>query len=667
MKYRPELDGLRAIAVLSVLLFHVGLNLFSGGFVGVDIFFVISGYLITFLSLDNTNKQRFSVFSFYERRARRIFPALFFVVLMSMPFAWLWIQPQYTESFWKSLIPTVLFYSNVFFRKATTDYFSPSSDLMPHIHTWSLGIEFQFYILFPLFVTKIKKIGKKNAFVLLASLFFMSLLSAHWGLYNLPKHTFFLLPFRIWELLLGSLCALYLSTREHPPKTKYNAILSLLGLLMISYAIFTFSNTTPNPGFFTLIPTVGTALLILFATKDTACNKWLSYSFFTRIGLISYSVYLWHQPLFAFARHRMLDTPTQSTMLGLSLLSLILGWLTYRCIEKPFRDNTFISKKMFMALSISAMILIITIGLIYKHAPHKLIRPIKNPAGPTIFSDRLEREHTCSIFYKIETNSDTSKDLENVMKKCYIKGRTFFLIGDSHAHFLDMELRKKLAQYGKNLITISKASCLMIPGTKLATPSSNTDCIQLTNKTWSLFNNNEAPIIIAHRWRPRFAGQPFDNQEGGKDNRFDTTQRYTIIGEKSTTLEKHLTKKIEEKSKNNKIIIISQIPETGWNVISQINKLRFLDHNHHITISTRYDIYLKANKIVLKWLSTLEKKANISVLHVENIVCKKTSNRCINVLDGKSLYRDSHHPTPLFSKLIAQMFANQILTSDSHI
>jgi len=207
MKYRRDIDGLRAIAVMSVILFHAGFSTFSGGYVGVDIFFVISGYLISNIIVDEIESGSFSLINFYERRARRILPVLFFIMLCTLPFAWIWMLPGALKDYSKSLIAVPLFVPNVLFY-LTGGYFDTASELKPLLHTWSLGVEEQFYILFPLFLTFVWSLGRRwiILFLLLAAIF--SLTVAQWGLDKHPTFTFFLLPTRAFEILIGTLISL---------------------------------------------------------------------------------------------------------------------------------------------------------------------------------------------------------------------------------------------------------------------------------------------------------------------------------------------------------------------------------------------------------------------------------------------------------------------------
>ena len=362
MKYRAEIDGLRALAVLPVILFHAGFERFSGGFVGVDVFFVISGYLITTIIISEMAEGKFSIVNFYERRARRILPALFFVMAACLPFAWLWLEPNGLKDFGKSLVAVSTFSSNILFWRES-GYFDAGAELKPLLHTWSLAVEEQYYILFPIFLMFTWRLGIKWVLILLSVVFFISLGVAQWGAYNKPIASFFLLPTRGWELLIGVFAAFYLKYNTHLKSHILNQVLSLLGFGMIIYSIVEFDKTTPFPSLYTLIPTIGTGLLILCAVPKTLVYKLLSLKFIVGTGLISYSAYLWHQPLLAFARHRSFGEISELILITLCVMSLVMAWFSWRFVEKPFRSKTKVNRKSIFKFSIIFTLFFLIIGL----------------------------------------------------------------------------------------------------------------------------------------------------------------------------------------------------------------------------------------------------------------------------------------------------------------
>ncbi|MEP2184332.1 acyltransferase family protein [Roseibium sp.] len=335
MDYRREIDGLRAVAVLPVIFFHAGFEAFGGGFVGVDVFFVISGYLITSILIGDLKNGRFSLMRFYERRARRILPALFLVVVCCIPFALAWMSPAQIKDFGESVIAVVFFGSNILFWRED-GYFGASVELKPLLHTWSLAVEEQFYLLFPLLLLALWKCAGRKALWVIALMSVASFVLCEWARLNgdiSNSAVFYLAPTRAWELLAGSICAFALTARQ----AWRNDVLSVAGLLLILTSVFLFDEDTPFPSYYALLPVGGTVLVILFASHETLCARLLSLPIFVGVGLVSYSAYLWHQPLFAFARLRSLFDPSDLLMLGLSAASLGLAYLSWRFVETPLR------------------------------------------------------------------------------------------------------------------------------------------------------------------------------------------------------------------------------------------------------------------------------------------------------------------------------------------
>lgn len=385
MKYRPEVDGLRAVAVIPVILFHAGFASFSGGFVGVDVFFVISGYLITTIILAELESDRFSILNFYERRARRILPALFFVLLVCIPFALMWMLPEDYISFSQSLVAVSTFSSNILFW-SQSGYFDGAAELKPLLHTWSLAVEEQYYLLFPVFLMCVWRFGRQRVLLLLIIGLVISLSIAQWAALNAPSANFYLLPTRIWELLIGVLAAFFLLTQDRLELSRVKReVLCLLGVGLIFFAIFAFDEETPFPSLYALIPTLGAVLILIYADSDVVVGKVLSGKYIVGIGLLSYSSYLWHQPLFAFARLKSLGEPSNVIMLGISLSAIVLAYFTWKYVEAPFRDRKIITRVNIFTFSVVGCLVFIGIGfsgVVSKGFPHRLdkfsdeIRPL---------------------------------------------------------------------------------------------------------------------------------------------------------------------------------------------------------------------------------------------------------------------------------------------------
>jgi peptidoglycan/LPS O-acetylase OafA/YrhL len=369
MKYRREIDGLRALAVLPVIFFHAGFSPFAGGYVGVDVFFVISGYLITSLIISDKQQGKFTLRGFYERRIRRILPGLFIVMLACLPFAWLWMLPGEIKAFSKSLVAVAAFVSNILFWREG-GYFETPGAVKPLFHTWSLAVEEQYYVLFPLFLLLIWRWGKRWITVIFVALAIFSLAAAVWASRNHPQGGFYLLPTRGWELLIGASIAVYFlsasqaTVAARETVSPVNQAGSALGLALISFSVIAFDRSVPYPSLYTLVPTLGTAFVILYANPRTFVGKLLSTPILVGIGLISYSAYLWHQPLFAFARIRHEDALSLPLAFALALAALACAYVSWRYVEKPFRNRAQVGQTTVFVAAASMTLLFLVIGMI---------------------------------------------------------------------------------------------------------------------------------------------------------------------------------------------------------------------------------------------------------------------------------------------------------------
>ncbi len=359
--YRPEIDGLRAIAVFAVIFYHaqitvLGYQPFKGGFIGVDIFFVISGYLITSIilkELNNTGKLSFKYF--YERRIRRILPALIFAILISIPFAWIYLLPTNFIDFSKSSIYSLLFSSNFYFHYTGQEYQAIEGLYKPLLHTWSLSVEEQYYIIFPIILVTIFKFFKRYLGFILLIGFLISLILADWGSKNYISATFYFLHSRMWELLSGSILAYFEIQFGHRSRNKIlNFIMPSIGLFLIIHSIVYFNHNTFHPSFYTLSPVLGVCLIIWFSSQNELITKILCSKLFVKIGLISYSLYLYHYIIFAFARIKN-SSPSEYDKVEWIVLTIFLSIISYYLIERPFRNKNFNFKK----------ILIIIFGIIF--------------------------------------------------------------------------------------------------------------------------------------------------------------------------------------------------------------------------------------------------------------------------------------------------------------
>lgn len=362
MKYRPDIDGLRSVAVLSVLLFHAGFKPFIGGYVGVDVFFVISGYLITRIIRDEVlETNSFSFSNFYVRRARRLFPALFFTLTLSGIFACLLFPPNYLKRFAGSLIYAIASVSNIFFWRES-GYFDTDASFKPLLHTWSLGVEEQFYLVWPvLFVFLLLKAPK---FASRITIFIAGIVSLYLNhvfsggeitiLYKLSPSVaawfadgvatiFYLMPFRVFEFAIGA--ALVWLIKYQPKNKIVLEPLVTIGLAMIAYAVFTYTDKTLFPSYNALMPCIGAALIIYSGTAKYF-GRLLNNPVAVRVGLISYSLYLIHWPLVVFYKYYKLDRLTHKEQWLICAVSIITAELMYRFVERPFRMGAISSKSL---------------------------------------------------------------------------------------------------------------------------------------------------------------------------------------------------------------------------------------------------------------------------------------------------------------------------------
>jgi peptidoglycan/LPS O-acetylase OafA/YrhL len=670
MKYRSEIDGLRALAVVPVILFHAGFKAFSGGFVGVDVFFVISGYLITTILLNELESGRFLIVQFYERRARRILPALFTVMLVCLPFAWFWLLPQDMESFSQSLVSISVFASNILFWR-TSGYFDTTTELKPLIHTWSLSVEEQYYLLFPLFMLFAWKLGKRWTIGILAVVSLISFAFAQWLVYRNPSFTFYMLPTRAWELLIGAFVAFYYS--EHNIK-KHNYLASelgsVLGFALISFAIFAYNEQTPFPSLYALAPTIGAALIIVFATNQTAIGKLLSTKPFLWIGLISYSAYLWHQPLFAFARHRSLEQPTPQLLTFLAILTIPLAYLTWRFVERPFRNKHLISRNQILALGlICSLFFTITgfIGHVSNGVPARLPQAtLKVFQGP-------------SDIYPNYCNSRPGNYIDPA-RACVIGNNSNVvgaLIGDSHAEAIRLSLGQQLHRIGEGVVDLTSNGCSPIFG--FFTTYSGIECLNKKEKNFTYINSNDSLqfVIISGRWSSALVGPVFDNEEGGSEPPNQYTQMLSINGETKPVLNldrkvvgQKLIETIESYMATGKqIILVYPIPEAGWNVPIKMAKDTLILRKESFTqdyLSTSYDVYKKRNSDAIKLFDSIGERSNLKRIRPDRILCNTyVPNRCITQLNGVSLYSDDDHLNYFGANLISNEIVKHIIAISS--
>lgn len=362
--HRADVDGLRALAVLPVLLFHFHPSAMSGGFIGVDIFFVISGFVISKSILDDLANGKFTVVNFYFKRIRRIFPALTAVLLLTSLAAVLFLLPSDLVDYSQSLAATSAFVSNLYFWKSS-GYFAIGAQLRPLLHTWSLAVEEQYYVVAPIAFLLIWSYGKRRWLSYLLPVLLLSFICSIAAIFVAPTANFFLLPTRAWELLCGAIVAF--GGIKAPARTAFREAVALLGLVLIGFGLFVLDEKDAFPGWNALYPCIGTTLLIYAGgtgsvDRPPVVNRFLATSPLVAVGRISYSLYLVHWPLVSLARYATLREPTAAEVIFLFGASFILAWLLWKYIELPFRGINFRYRLRTLVGGVCAMLIVALIG-----------------------------------------------------------------------------------------------------------------------------------------------------------------------------------------------------------------------------------------------------------------------------------------------------------------
>ena len=662
LTYRPEIDGLRAIAVVAVILYHAQITIlghqpFKGGFIGVDIFFVISGYLITFIILKElVTTGTFSFKHFYERRVRRILPALLFVMLASLPFAWLYLLPSSFIDFFESILYSLGFSSNFYFWYSGEKYSDESGLLKPFLHTWSLSVEEQFYIIFPIILLITFKNFKKYLTHILILGFLISLGLADWGSKNYPSFNFYVLPTRGWELLAGSILAYFEITKGHRSKNKtLNLILPFVGLILIGHSISFFNDEMFHPSFYSLSPIIGVCLMIWFSSKNELITKILSTKLFVGIGLISYSLYLWHYPIFAFARITQFAQGSLFNKLLLGIITVILSTFTYYFVERPFRDKKNNFKVLLSLILISISVLVVmNINVIQKNGYKDRFTEILQKIGIEKPWNLLKDSEGKNCFGNINgCKFNTSSN-----KKVYI-------IGDSHMASLMYDLKDKVVKYNYQFLTSTFGGCLFYPGFNLIIiKTQKIKCgdnyFQKLKQTISKDKNSI--IIFGGRFQRDLSSYGFVNPKGGIEG--DKRQsKYISVG-KYDTIQTSFKNEVLELSKNNKIILVYPIPELGWDpnkqIFNQWIKQRFPKNINLVNVTSSFEVYKNRAKSSFELLDSTQGK-NIYRVYPHTLFCDITiKERCVTHDDKNIFYADNNHPSLKGAEMINDLIMKEI-------
>ena len=655
MQYRAEIDGLRALAVLPVILFHAGFEWFSGGFVGVDVFFVISGYLITTIIISEMAEGKFSIINFYERRARRILPALFFVMIVCLPFAWYWLMPSNLKDFGQSLVAVSMFSSNILFW-LESGYFDTSAELKPLLHTWSLAIEEQYYIFFPIFLMITWRLGIKWILLLLFIVFCISLGFAEWGAYNKPRATFFLLPTRGWELLVGVFAAFYIKYNTHLKSHAINQALSLLGFIMIIYSIIAFDKTTPFPSLYALIPTIGTGLLIICAVPKTVIHKLLSIKFIVGLGLISYSAYLWHQPLLAFARHRIFGEVSELILIILCLSSLAIAWFSWKFIEAPFRSKQSFTRREIFTYSALGIFTTVILGffLQFEQVLNKSPTKLKNVQYTSLGKKIEEIGQVCfSDDFIIRGNFSFCKLGVSDSDK------TILFYGDSHFQAIQYSLDRKLRSMNIKGIWLKIPICetTIFTTQRQRMNAKQLECPNIYTEALEHFSNADYLMLI-NRWsmkyffpasglnQPHFVNKTLDCEEP------ETYRDYLPIdanGYKEPSY-KNMADALESllkvSSSKLRTIVVYPIPEIGCDPYKYNLNHRQNTGSELTSLVFPVEEYDLRNEFVIGVLDKFyeQNKNTIIPIKLRSVFCVRDGKeQCVVVEESVPLYLDDDH------------------------
>ena len=624
IRYRADIDGLRAIAVLAVLLFHAGADFFPGGFVGVDVFFVISGYLITSIIVSESRRGEFSFVGFYERRIRRIVPAFLTVIAVSAGVGWFTLLPQDYVYFARSAFAAAAFHSNFYFGRQAEDYFAPEVETQPLLHTWSLSVEEQFYLIAPVFILLLLGRSRRLRGALVLFLLLLSIGISAYGVKHGLSSAFYLLPSRAFELLIGVGLAIGLV----PVTTNSVArqFMGLSGLVLIAYATFFFSSATPFPGLAALVPCLGAALLIHSGgSGSTPVHRVLGTRPMVFVGKISFSLYLWHWPLLAFARYGATEQLSVGHRFALLGLSLVLSIFTYYLIEQPVRQRRYFpTRPRVFAVGGVALLgcLIVSRGIIESD-------------GALI---RLQPEVIAFVKALPDKHDTRAKCLANPENDACLVGDadaskpSFLLWGDSHAQMFSGSVGLKADALGIKGYNVVRSGC---PPIFDFVPRFS-HCVEVTRGVENILKNADVEhIILASRWAIH------------QDNIGDEFLNY--VRRTVDTLQ----------HSNRSIAIIASVPELPFHVPKTMT--RDLIMGEHSDYSIAVAEFLTRQQKVLQLLQELDSMPKVRVLYPHMKLCD--GMRCDAARDDHPLYVDDDHLGPKGVEVLSSLLDTALAAS----
>jgi peptidoglycan/LPS O-acetylase OafA/YrhL len=647
-RYRADIDGLRALAVLPVVFWHYGVWPFRGGFVGVDVFFVISGFLITSLIHAEMKGGTFSIAYFYERRIRRIFPALFAVLLATVILSALLLFPSDLKRYAQSLQATVLFGSNFLFRNLA-GYWDVVSDRKPLLHTWSLAVEEQFYLLFPLTLYLLTKAGRKAEIGAIAAILVVSLTANIWAVRTTPVSDFFLLPYRGWELMLGSLLAIVRLPAPRNPAVCEAVMLA--GLALIALSVFAYSADTPFPGEAATVPCLGAALLIYAGAGESFVGSVLRLRPVVAVGLISYSLYLWHWPLLVFAKYALFREFTPLETIVLIALAVLCAGLSWRFVEQPFRGHheRFSRRQIFLLGGAATAIALLLGALLQMHNgwPQRF-----SPEVRAIFS-AAQRSKPPKQLGCIDRPRKLDADAITCTFGFPDAKPTVALWGDSHATVILPVIAEAAIRARRAGLLARHHGCAPLLGVE---SSRAHGCRSFNDKIVRQIIHNPAitlVILLAH-WAKSAEGVAYGHDDAGNLFLTDAQSPVPSLRSDPAVFTRGLGRSVEALRRAGKrVVIVASIPEIGWPVPETLARMK-LAHNGRELGPTLAE-YLTRQKTVFAALTEMQKKYGVTVVYPHTLLCR--GGRCRAQLDDVPIYVDAHHLSYRGALLLAPLLA----------
>ncbi len=650
LNYRKDIDGLRAIAVLAVLLNHANIPGFSGGYVGVDVFFVISGFLITAIIAREIEGGEFTFSKFYERRIRRILPALSVVTLFVLLASFVLFDAEKLHSVGKSLIATTLFYSNINFWMEA-GYFDAPSQLKPLLHTWSLAVEEQFYIIFPVFMIILYLYAKQFKNLVLIFVFGLSLGFAIYQSKQDTSAAFYLVQYRMWELLTGALLSLNIIPAFNAKK--FNNILGLGGLALLSAPIFLYSENTLFPGLNAIPPVLGTALVIYSnSTSESASGKLLGFPALVFIGKISYSLYLWHWPILVFFRYYLIlpETVTEQWLIIFGIL--LVSTASWRFIETPFRSQkTFNTQKIYiLAAGAMSFVLFLSGTIYYFDGLLTNAGLINKPSSKEAEGQWLLDE--CNINYV-----DNPKEILTCKVGDKTKVSTFMIWGDSHTPALGKAANDASKIYSLSGVITYAQGCPPYMG-MIPTPShGDLPCDRYNEMVIGYLNTHPEikTVILVSRMTLYLEGTPYKQEEGVNHTLTDTRYEAPEGANSEILIRLGLERTVQSlKSMNRNIYIVVPIPEVGYDVPSANFIASRTGRDINNLIAPTLDEYLARSERTRLLLDEFKNSHGVELIEPWKTLCQESI--CRVSIDGIPLYFDDDHLSVFGSEVLTPVF-----------